>query len=377
MIKENSCFQLRVLIKVLSIACLSGMALCYKLWLGERNFPVSPVVPLLQLKHPLDLLLPSLSAIFLFCSIVSRLPRKCIIGFLITAILLCLMDMNRWQPWFYQYILMFFVLSFFNYNCDDPKLQQSIITVFKVMIAAIYFWSGLQKLNPHFLTDTFPWLMEPITEHLGANSLQHFQFLGYAFPLIETVTGICLLIPALQKLSAVIAVLMHLFILFVLSPLGHNYNPVVWPWNIAMIVFILILFYKEPPFNFNLLKNALSYFYIKVVILFFVLFPLLNFFNLWDSYLSHNLYSGNTANGIICVSDSLKNNLPAYIQPYAVSGIKDNQINIKYWCMQELGVPAYPEKRNFKAVAQTLYSYTGDSSQLYLVYSPKLKMNQK
>lgn len=81
--------------------------------------------------------------------------------------------------------------------------------------------------------------------------------------------------------------------------------------------------------------------------------PLLNFFNLWDSYLSHNLYSGNTSGGVVYVSDSVENKLPEAIKPYSIGELNQNQITIKYWCMMELGVPAYPEKRNFEAISNT------------------------
>jgi hypothetical protein len=44
--------------------------------------------------------------------------------------------------------------------------------------------------------------------------------------------------------------------------------------------------------------------------------------------------------------------------------------------MMELGVPAYPEKRNFDKVFKTLYQYTNDSSSIYLMYDPKLKLKE-
>ncbi|MCX6296934.1 MAG: hypothetical protein NTX97_12910 [Bacteroidetes bacterium] len=102
--------------------------------------------------------------------------------------------------------------------------------------------------------------------------------------------------------------------------------------------------------------------------------PLFNFFDLWDSYLSHNLYSGNTSNGIIYVSENLQTRLPEAIQPFSIGESDQKRINIKYWCMQELGVPAYPEKRNFKAISRSFYNYATDSSDVYFMYVPKLKL---
>ena len=39
------------------------------------------------------------------------------------------------------------------------------------------------------------------------------------------------------------AIAMHAFILLAIGPFGQNSNSVVWPWNIAMICFLLILFW--------------------------------------------------------------------------------------------------------------------------------------
>jgi uncharacterized membrane protein YphA (DoxX/SURF4 family) len=376
MTKNNSCSQLRIITRVTAIACFLSMLLCYKLWLSERNFPLSPVSDFLPaIPAPFDFFLFCIAAGLLICIAVFRAPQKFIIAFIILAALFAIQDQNRWQPWFYQYLMMFFVLSFFNFRCDDVKQQNAIITIFKLMIACIYFWSGLQKMNAHFLGDTFPWLMEPITNHMSAGGIDHFKWLGYLFPLMEFLTGICLLIQPLRKIALAMVVIMHLFILFALGPFGHNYNPVVWPWNFAMISFSILLFYKSEAISLLQLRSMLRYHSLKLVAILFIMMPLFNFFNLWDSYLSHNLYSGNTSNGVIYISDSVENRLPEHIKPYSNGEMNQNQINIKYWCMQELGVPAYPEKRNFEAVANTLYPYAKDSAEIYLMFSPKLKLN--
>jgi uncharacterized membrane protein YphA (DoxX/SURF4 family) len=374
MTKENSCSQIRIITRITAIACLASMLLCHNLWLEDRNFPTVPVLHLFTLKHPYDFVLPIIAGILLIFIALLRNPQKLLVVFIIAASLLWILDTNRWQPWFYQYCLMFFILAFFNYRCDDTRQQQVIVTTFKLMIAAVYFWSGLQKLNPNFPADTFPWLMEPITKHLSEGSINNFRFLGYAFPLLEICTGICLLIPALRRPAVVLSLLMHVFILFVLSPLGHNYNPVVWPWNIAMMIFVFILFYNDHPFGINDIRNIFSYRSAVLVTVLFVMMPLFNFFNSWDSYLSHNLYSGNTSNGIIIISEEVKQKLPRHIQNYVFADGEQFQINIKYWCMKELGVPAYPEKRNFEAVTGNIHNFSNDSSQVFLMFSPKIKL---
>ena len=374
---DRSCSQIRIITRIIALACIASMLLSYKLWLGERYFPLSPVFDFLPpINHPFDIILFCLTLLSLIAIALFRNPQKPIFVFLICATLLAILDQNRWQPWFYQYFLMFFIVSFFNFRCDDTKKQQAIITIFQLMLGAIYFWSGLQKLNPQFITDTFPWLMEPITNQLKEGAIKHFEWLGNMFPLIETLTGIALFLSPTKKAAVAVLFLMHVFILIVLGPLGHNYNPVVWPWNVAMMAFSFILFFNNELVTFQHIRNMWHYHSIKIVAALFILMPLFNFFNLWDSYLSHNLYSGNTSGAVIYISDAVEAKLPQHIKPYSIGELNQNQITIKYWCMMELGVPAYPEKRNFVQVANTFYQYANDSSEIYFMFTPKLKLNE-
>jgi hypothetical protein len=372
----NTCNQIRLITRIAAIACLISMLLSFNIWMNERSFPTSPIFDFLPtIFHPIDYIIIVLVFITLILIAIVRNPQKLIVLFLVVGLILLVFDLNRWQPWFYQYYLMFFLFSFFNYRCDDTKQQVAIISIIKIMIAAIYFWSGLHKFNPNFIADTFPWLMEPITDQLGENSLSHFKMLGYAFPIIESVSGIFLLINPIKKLGMILIISMHVFILIVIGPLGHNYNPVVWPWNIAMIAFSLILFNNEQDFKAIDFRNMFRYHSIKIVFVLFILMPQLNFFNKWDSYLSHNLYSGNTSSGDLYFSKETKECLPNSIQKYAVISDHEYVIAIKYWCMQETGVPAYPEQRNFVAIKNALYRYSRDTSEIYMIFTPKLKLN--
>src|ERR1043166_7245643 len=143
------------------------MLLCYKLWLGERNFPLCPIYSWLQVPSFIHLVVFVGACILLACIATIRVPRGLITGFAILGTCMALLDENRWQPWFYQYVVMFFALASLD-NTDENKKRT--LNLLRFMMAAIYFWSGLNKLNPNFPNDTFPWLMEPITNHMSPGS---------------------------------------------------------------------------------------------------------------------------------------------------------------------------------------------------------------
>jgi uncharacterized membrane protein YphA (DoxX/SURF4 family) len=371
--KDNSCRDIKLITRFVAGGWLAAMAFCPQLWRSDRIFPRTPAFSALpDLPESITLPLIILLASSLIFTLVrpSRIP---VIAATTLAIIIALFDMNRWQPWFYQYLLTFFVLCFFDFRCDSPFQQKSILQLFRYMVAAIYIWSGLQKLNPNFATDTFPWLMEPFTRHMEGDGLSRIAFLANIFPFVETGMGILLLIPAVRRAGVVMAIFMHILILVILSPWGQNYNMVVWPWNIVMMAQVLILFHSSDSWAF---RDTIKYSWAKIVFALFVLMPLFNFFNAWDSYLSHNLYSGNTSGGEIQMSESMYLKLPPEIQQHALDDGTSYILNIKYWCMQETGVPAYPEDRNFRQVVNYVARYADDESQFYYTFTPKLKAGQ-
>src|SRR5687767_14659838 len=140
---ENSLSRIRLITRIIAAACLISMLLCYKLWLDDRPFPLSPVSSKLPaLSYPFDLVLFSAAGICLLLIILLPRPKKLIISFLVIAFLLAILDQNRWQPWFYQYCLMFLVLAPYGF-LNDSRYQSAILVTFKLMMAAVYIWSGL------------------------------------------------------------------------------------------------------------------------------------------------------------------------------------------------------------------------------------------
>ena len=100
----------------------------------------------------------------------------------------------------------------------------------------------------------------------------------------------------------------------------------------------------------------------------FVLLPLLSFFNLWDSYLSSALYSGNLTEAQIYLSDIGAASLDPGIRSRLVHTSPDtNVLNIQRWAMEDLNVTPYSETRVFRAVASGVCSAMRDRSQLVLI----------
>lgn len=353
---------------VVALGLLSAFLLSHRLWLSSRFYPLTPIVAdLLTLPFPLDYSIFVFSIALLATIVLKRRPQKFIFAFISCALVLAAFDQSRWHPWLYQYSFMLAALGLYSWDYTDNKKRTVALNTCRLLVASIYLYSGLQKANPAFINNVFPWLIEPIAKLLPAHLSLPLAKLGVLVPFAEVGVGIGLLMQTYRNKAVVLAVLLHLLLLFLLGPFGHNWNSVVWPWNVAMALSVVLLFWKSEQLSFKdivLTKNSWLH---RVVLVLFGILPLLNFVNLWDAYLSSALYSGNIRSAVLYVNESVIDKLPAEVLRYATK-TADNKsiIDIFKWSVEELNVPPYPETRIYKNVAKYICSYADNASDVVL-----------
>jgi hypothetical protein len=273
-----------------------------------------------------------------------------------------LWDQTRWQPWFYQSLFMFAALAC-GAAPDNAELNEASLNACRLIIACTYFWSGLQKLNWNFAHDAFPWLMAPLLKHLPESCHQFIGGSAWAAAITECAIGLGLLVWPLRPLAVIGALGMHLLILYCMGPLGRGWNTVVWPWNVAMVVFVVILFSRTRQLMPWHILWPRRFLFARLVLLLFGILPLLNFFDCWDSYLSAALYSGNTPEARIFISEDVLDRLPNDVKYHVWLGgnTPDDmdpecpyEVDIGGWSMAELNVPSYPEERIYRGLARRL-----------------------
>lgn len=337
----------------------------WKVWLSSRLFPVIPPIEAFRAPEAVHVSLLVISVICLASAIV--IPNKKILLLLLIAELFsCVLDQNRWQPWEYQYLFMLFI--FIIYKNKAERIAASIACI----LIGTYFYSAASKFNGGFLFSVWDYTILrryfKLSEGYTHNNVIHYA--GYALPVIELACSLGLMFALTKKPAIYILTAMHVFILFLLGPIGLDYNKVIWPWNIAMIIFLWMIFKHE--INAKLLWKNTS----KLVALFWILLPAMNFTDWWDNYLSSNLYSGNTPLMIICVNDG-KGNISEgkFFNKTNVPGIcKDGYtLSIQSWALTEMNVPPYPEERIYRAIKKEwLNKYPSLNTTFYL--KPRLYM---
>lgn len=351
---------------ILGIALLAGLALSPSLWTSDRAFPLVPVIDgLPKLPPRLCLGIVGIWVAAIIAAAVWPRPGRWILAVPALAGVLVLFDQNRLQPWVYQYALMFAALAMVDWRRPDAPGTRAAWAVCGLIVASIYFWSGLQKANASFGANVYPWLLEPLRKVLEPEAVDAIQRAAWAPPVLECLIGASLVFPRTRLLGLIGLTFMHLSILMVLGPWGHDFNSVVWPWNLAMIGLAWALFFRsrDPLFRFAW-PSRLG----KAVILLVCVLPGLSFFNLWDDYLSASLYSGRMRYPRIALEgEDIERFAKAYgVEPhyfYTPEAVAFYQTDIGHfdldvlqWSYDVLNVPPYPEIRYMKGLARELRS---------------------
>lgn len=376
---------------VLLSATFLGLLASAPVWANTRAFPLAPIGPWMPLlPAPVDTLLWVSMLIALIAA--GWMYRQAVPVFLAAGLIAFAQDQNRGQPWFYMYSVMLLM-----------TLGRGTIALAACRLAmtAIYLWSGIQKCNGRYFDVSPDWFAAPAIEWGTPGFLVHLlRWSVMAAPFIEIAIGIAVWIPRARIGALVVATALHVIALLMLGPLGHNYNWVVWPWNLAMIALMWVLFTRDrcwtrnaptPPSNrkqtptsstappgLNLAGNLRALAASKPVFLLVALYavlPVLSYSGRWDSDFSFSLYSENQAVANVFVTEAFRDRLPeplrVYIQPFSENYDPQRQGPLTFafqaWCYEELHVPPIPEPRNYRAVYHHLRQWAPTPADLRMI----------
>lgn len=356
---------------VLLLASILGIIASWPLWSGSRDYPLLPVVSgFPSPPAPWDQWVAG--AVLLSLVLALRWYRPAILFFLAVTLFLYFGDQNRGQPWIYMYWLMLGLALF-------P--ESTALSAGRVLLSAVYLWSGIHKCNANYFRVIPDWFVSPAAGwgwQPAAIQLCHATVA--AAPVVEILIGLLLWLPRWRWIGLGAVVTVHGAALIFLGPLGHNYNWVVWPWNLAMVLLAFALFATRVPLrpaeSFRALRRSKSALTATALI---CLLPVLNFFGCWDSYFSFSLYSADLAVADVYVTEKFIQRLPAGLRQFVhpVRPSYDPQwqepflFDYTSWSMRELGAPGLPEPRGYRAMFRRLNTYAGSPDELHMILSPR------
>jgi len=340
-----------LILRVTALCWLMAKLIGWRMFTTYRLLPTAPVFNLFDgVPNSCHTFLFVFAVLLMILVLANPLNKFFLISLFSVEILSCLLDQNRVQPWDYQYLFILFIFSLYDRKNDKPAAG-----IFLFVMVSIYAYGGISKLNTGFLHSIWTkMLLEQFLHVSPKAALQTWmQYCGYFAGICELAGGIGLLFGKTRKVAAVMLMVMHLFILVFLGPLGLRYNLVVWPWNVAMMGYLYLTCFKHAPVALTM--ESFGGRYLPVFICWGIL-PALNFFGWWDNYLSSNIYSGKLPEMIICVKDTSK---CRPLQRYCVKGhgnFCDGEalINLQYWSMTETKMAPYPEIRSYQKIQAKL-----------------------
>lgn len=298
-------------IGVVVITWLLQLFFCLPAWIGGHIFDEY----FFFIHHPfLNTLLTFAFIGFLLLLLISKSAKTlyyCLA--VVILLLLCMCNINLIQPW--QWVNLFLL------GCLVFKQEQLILLI----LSGLYFWSGLNKINSWFQTEIFNWFFSPILNE----KLQSFYWI---IPAIEFSSAIFLLFPKTRKKAALVCVFKHLFVAVLLSPLFHDWNYVVIPWNIGLAALLFVFYCKPAKSNYVLQRiKTIEY----IIILFFWLAPSLWYIGAWPYNLSFHLYSG-------------------YHSTTYLFTEKGRKLEIEQYHIENYGIPLYINDYNLQQIKKRI-----------------------
>jgi hypothetical protein len=384
-----------VLRVILLSACFVTLLASMPLWSNTRAFPLLPIF------HGFPILPGPVQKILFYALLVSLVLaswfyRPAVIFFMAGTFFAFCEDQNRGQPWMYMYWVM---LGF------TLLPQNVVLAASRCAISVAYVWSGIQKCNTHFFQIVPQWFVAPATLHW------HFprwivtilQWAVATAPFLELAIGVALWSTRFRRLAIGMVLLVHLSALLFLGPLGYRYDLVVWPWNLAMIALVMVLFpfgterrapdlpkaQPKPPQSWSsTLQNS---FFSKtlaelrrsrqavVLVALFAFLPVLSFAGWWDSYFSFTLFAESQAKADIFVTAAFTERAPldVVLHIHKVRQKYDPLIQGPYvldfqtWGYKQLHVPPIFEPRNYRSIYRYLCPYARRPDELRMIIAPR------
>ncbi len=343
------------LVRLIVGALAAHVWLCLPLWYsaGGRSFPLLP--PIGEAQPPegnfieVGLLVLGL-ALLLACALWPH-RKTPLLALGIVLLALIGQDLNRLQPWTYFYLLVGAVLLL------EKETPESAL---RLLIAAVYVWGGLNKLNPYFAEENFPWFCEAFP---WMKPLASVTALGYGVAGGEALLGIGLLWPPARPYFRFLTIGFHLWIIAALSPLGLNWNAVVIPWNAAMGALVWLLFSVKGAGSEAVFckKRNLS---VQGLLLLVWLGPALNGAGIWPEALSWKMYSHTQPEAGLFLTSSASL-CPALRSPWEqyAWGEKEQRLLLDDWAVGDLRVPMYNSRHTHGQMARYFCRCIGDSDQ--------------
>lgn len=324
---------------------LAGLVVTYKLWIP--NPPIPAHSPWLDTPDFLDWIL----VLVLVGSLIVQIFYKQWFLFPILSMLtmmgLCILDLNRFQPWIYFYFLSMLILSSYSIRYYRFKNWDPIIKAFRWILIILLLWGGINKLNQNYFSYVSDFALSGVSYKLGleGNSL---GWIAWPVPFIQ-IFGALALIFRKMRLWALLFLIVNQAFAVLLINIVNNWNLAVAPWNLAVIALLLICFKK--PYSAKELLWFKHNLFLKVILFSVGTLPLFQVLFELPNSLPFSLYSGKASYAFVYIESSPK--IQLNLPEAAVIDLGNyTMVDLARWSDYEYHLPLYSSQANFNRVEQ-------------------------
>ncbi|MCA9041616.1 MAG: HTTM domain-containing protein [Planctomycetaceae bacterium] len=372
---DSATSRLQVLGRIVPLFVLLLTCLTWPLWWGDRSFPLIPLLPglgscPLWIDRGLVLLLiPALLGISLVPEH-SPIRNKLFLIAPSLILLLVILNQHRIQTWSYQYGLMLLLIGCRSPSNKSPVSSEGlsperIILLFRFLIASIYIYSALSKLDMHFISGGGFFLSKSMLDLLGIDyrfwSETKLSYFTCLLPMFELLVGFGLLFRRTRTFALTGSLLLHLALLSILGPLGLNHSNGVLAWNACFIVQNLILFRftrrSQPEVSTSSETDSVSMstsvggkkrFAAYSLFGLAILLPLLEPWGFCDHWLGWAVYTSRQERFLLLMEETDQQPFPEELLPHLSPPeplTSARRLNLNSWSLQTCHVPVYPQTR--------------------------------
>jgi hypothetical protein len=279
---------------------------------------------------------------------------------------LVLADQHRLQPWAYQLLLVQIVLA------TLPAVEAIALT--RILIASIYCFSALSKLDRSFIDSGGGLIVEGLLGCLGLGErirVDHGTLLAGMVATGELLIAVGLCWRRSRKLAWPTSIAMHVLLLAALGPWGAQSKPAVLLWNAYLIVQNLILFRLAGELSATdsaaLCPPTAGYpqwlrWVGRSVAGLAILFPLTQPFGLCDVWPAWGVYATRPERLRIFIREADRVRLSHAVRDNVQSPSFEDErclVRIDRWSLDACNAPIYPQNRFRLGVALAIADQSG------------------
>lgn len=348
-VQPSSGFPASAALRVFSIFEVALILATWPLWWRSSEFPrvaLLPVaVPIFVERLLTGLLMVSCASIAWprkSGNFGDALTRKAAASALLLSLSLIVLNQHRLQPWHWLFVLN---LVWFLITSGTAWLA-----LMRHTLCAVYVCSALSRATLQPLNSMTAAIAGQILTMLGVRNPEPqsstLWWMCLVFTVGELAIGMLLVNCRSRLPGAVGAVVLHLTLLVVLSPLGLNHHAGVLLWNLCLLIIVPLLFWPIKGWSADQPKSASGR--VRTMILMTWVFPLSGLFGLADNWPSWQLYSSRPETCVLLIEQRIVGKLPSSLTDHIAAPAPLSDwcvVRLDRWSLEQTGSPVYPEDR--------------------------------